>query len=77
MRTEEPNVQALIVVDVQRAFVEGVDEVPDVGRLLSTIRIQLAAARTVSAHAVYLQNAETGDGCCGTSLESVLREGKG
>ncbi|MDQ2850573.1 MAG: isochorismatase family protein [Actinomycetota bacterium] len=64
MRTEEPDVQALVVVDVQRAFVEGRSAVPDAERLLSAIKIQLAAARAARAQVVYLQNdgtSETGD----------------
>ncbi|WP_055563577.1 isochorismatase family protein [Streptomyces atriruber] len=58
-------VQALIVVDMQNAFVGGEGAVPDVGRLLESVRGLLARARESGALVVQLQN----DGEPGTSDE--------
>lgn len=80
MRTVEPNVQALVVVDVQRAFVEGRSAVPDADLLLSAIKTQLAAARAVQALVVHLQNDgtnETGDAPGTDGWELALEPGAG
>lgn len=58
------NPQCLIVVDVQRAFVEGDMAVPAADRVLAAVRTQVASARDAGALVVHLQNdgtAETGD----------------
>ncbi|MEU5833892.1 isochorismatase family protein [Streptomyces diacarni] len=54
-------VDALLVVDMQTAFVTGADAVPDAARVLSATRRLLAAARAAGAPVVHLQNdGETG-----------------
>ena len=80
MRTGEPNVQALVVVDVQRAFFEGSVAVPDAERLLAAIKTQLVAARAARAVVVYLQNdgsSETGDAPGTDGWELALEPGVG
>ncbi|MEU0808948.1 cysteine hydrolase family protein [Streptomyces sp. NPDC005970] len=56
MTTQVPPAQALIVVDVQAAFVSGPDAVPDAPRMLEGIEGLLARARTEGALVVHLQN---------------------
>ncbi|WP_320672027.1 isochorismatase family protein [Patulibacter defluvii] len=51
-----PPVEALLLVDLQRAFVDGPDAVPDGERVLATARRLLAAARGAGALVVQLQN---------------------
>ena len=56
--------QCLIVVDMQRSFVEGDGAVPARNTLMPAVRTQLAAARSAKALVVHLQNdgaPETGD----------------
>ncbi|MER7794549.1 cysteine hydrolase family protein [Streptomyces sp. NPDC097640] len=65
MTTQVPPVQALIVVDVQAAFVSGPDAVPDAPRMLEGIEGLLARARTEGALVVHLQN----DGPAGAADE--------
>lgn len=80
MRTEEPNVQAVMVVGVKRAFVEDRGAVPEAERSPSTINLHLAAARTATARVVYLQNDETsgtGDGRGTDGSEHALARGAG
>lgn len=48
--------QALIVVDVQRAFVVGEHAVPGAGPLTSAVTYQLQAARAARSLVVHLQN---------------------
>lgn len=57
-----PTVDALIVIDVQTAFVTGADAVPDHVRLLGSVSVLLAAARSAGAPVIFLQN----DGEVGT-----------
>ncbi|MDJ1131738.1 cysteine hydrolase family protein [Streptomyces iconiensis] len=49
-------VHALLVVDMQTAFVTGKDAVPDAERVVARTRELLAAARASGALVVYLQN---------------------
>lgn len=80
MRTGEPNAQALVVVDVQRASFEGNTAVPDAERLLVAITTQVAAARAARALVVYLQNdgsSETGDAPGTDGWELALEPGVG
>ncbi|WP_369201699.1 isochorismatase family protein [Streptomyces sp. PU-14G] len=49
-------VDALLVVDMQTAFVTGAEAVPDAARVLSGTRRLLAAARAVGAPVVHVQN---------------------
>ncbi|MFJ8585260.1 isochorismatase family protein [Streptomyces sp. NPDC093595] len=49
-------VQALLLVDLQRAFVSGAEAVPDAARLLRHSRDLLARARAGGALVVHLQN---------------------
>lgn len=65
MATHIPPVHALIVVDVQSAFVSGPDAVPDAPRMLEGIKDLLARARTAGALVVHLQN----DGPAGAADE--------
>lgn len=51
-----PRAQALVVVDVQRAFVSGPDAVPDHARLLRATNQLLDRARSAGALVVFLQN---------------------
>ena len=51
-----PEVQCLVVVDLQRVFVEGEDAVPAATALLPAVEEQLAAARAAGALVVLLQN---------------------
>jgi nicotinamidase-related amidase len=53
---------ALIVIDVQKAFVTGAEAVPDHARLLKSIEALIANARTAKAPIIFLQN----DGAPGT-----------
>ena len=55
-------VQALLIVDVQSAFVSGADAVPDAARVLDRTHDLLARARAAGALVVHLQN----DGGAGT-----------
>ncbi|WP_052230568.1 cysteine hydrolase family protein [Streptomyces sp. CT34] len=55
-------VQALLVVDVQSAFVSGGEAVPDAARVLDRTRDLLSRARAAGALVVHLQN----DGAPGT-----------
>lgn len=52
----QTTVDALIVIDVQRAFVTGADAVPDHARLLSAIAKLIEAARSAGAPVIFLQN---------------------
>lgn len=56
---------ALIVVDVQVAFVSGVEAVPDHARLLTAIETLIASARAATVPVIFLQN----DGEPGTADE--------
>jgi nicotinamidase-related amidase len=71
MRQPDPSqvdaVDALVVVDVQNAFVTGPDAVPEYARLLSRIEVLLASARSVGAPVIFLQN----DGRPGAADEPV------
>jgi len=51
-----PLADALIVVDLQRAFVTGPDAVPEAGALLDAVSVLLDRARTAGALVVHLQN---------------------
>lgn len=51
-----PPVQALVVVDVQSAFVSGEGAVPDAARLVDTTADLIARARRSGALVVHLQN---------------------
>lgn len=64
IQTQGPDVQALLVVDMQRAFVQGADAVPAAPGLLTAVKTQLSRARAAGAQVVHLQNdgtSETGD----------------
>lgn len=52
----QTTVDALIVIDVQRAFVTGADAVPDHARLLPAITILIEEARSAGAPVIFLQN---------------------
>src|ERR1044072_9453967 len=52
----QPPVEALIVVDVQSAFVAGRDAVPGAPRLLDRTNDLIARARTSGSLIVHLQN---------------------
>ena len=56
------NVEALIIVDVQHAFVSGAEAVPASERLIASIGILIAKARAANAPLIFLQN----DGEVGT-----------
>lgn len=56
MTAPVPPVQALLVVDVQSAFVAGPDAVPEASRLLDRTNDLIARARTGGALIVHLQN---------------------
>lgn len=80
MKTERPEVQALLVVDMQRAFVQGAGAVPAARGLLIAVSTQLAKARAAGAEVVHLQNdgtRETGDepGTAGWELALEPAEG--
>jgi nicotinamidase-related amidase len=49
-------VDALVLVDLQRAFTRGPHAVPDADRLLVTVGTLLAAARSAGADVLHLQN---------------------
>jgi nicotinamidase-related amidase len=49
-------VDALLVVDVQAAFVTGPEAVPEQARLLSMVEVLLARARSACAPVIFLQN---------------------
>jgi nicotinamidase-related amidase len=49
-------VDALIVVDVQNAFVTGPDAVPEHVRLVAMVKVLLAQARSAGAPIIFLQN---------------------
>jgi nicotinamidase-related amidase len=49
-------VDALIVVDVQNAFVAGLDAVPGHARLVAMVEVLLAQARSAGAPVIFLQN---------------------
>jgi nicotinamidase-related amidase len=51
-----PQPQALILVDLQRSFVEGDTAVPGSARLMAAVGEQLAAARRARAVVVHVQN---------------------
>lgn len=65
MSSKSPLVQCLIVVDMQKAFVEGAGASPQMPRVLPAVRQQVAAARAAGVLVVYLQN----DGSPGSSDE--------
>ncbi|HEX6684543.1 MAG TPA: isochorismatase family protein [Candidatus Limnocylindrales bacterium] len=56
MDSEVPPVECLIVVDVQRGFVEGPHAVPDAERLVGRLSWLLSQARRAGAFVVHLQN---------------------
>ncbi|WP_434599611.1 cysteine hydrolase family protein [Streptomyces sp. A5-4] len=58
-------VHALLVVDVQTAFVSGADSVPEAPRLLERTKDLITRARTAGALVVHLQN----DGAAGSDDE--------
>jgi nicotinamidase-related amidase len=62
----EATADALIVVDVQVAFVSGVEAVPEHARLLTAIETLIAAARAAAVPVIFLQN----DGEPGTADET-------
>jgi nicotinamidase-related amidase len=47
---------ALIIVDIQVAFVAGIEAVPDHARLLAAIEALIAAARAAKVPVIFLQN---------------------
>lgn len=49
-------VECLIVVDMQRAFVEGADASPQMPQVLPAVRQQISAARAAGSFVVQLQN---------------------
>lgn len=51
-----PEVQALLLIHIQRAFVEVGSPVPGARRLLSAVHEQLARARAAGAVVIHLQN---------------------
>lgn len=51
-----PRAQALVVVDVQRAFVSGPEAVPDHARLMRATELMVGNARSAGALVVFLQN---------------------
>ncbi|WP_439501237.1 isochorismatase family protein [Aminobacter ciceronei] len=53
---EAPTAQALIVVDVQSAFVSGTDAVPGHKRLLSAVATLLENARASGVAVIFIQN---------------------
>ena len=54
--TEPATAHALVVVDMQHAFVVGAHAVPDAPRLLSAVEQQLHSARAAGCLVVHLQN---------------------
>ena len=62
MNSKAPPPQALIVIDLQRAFTSGDDAVPDAADLLRQIHTLLRRARAAAALVIHLQN----DGAGGT-----------
>ncbi|MES4902435.1 MULTISPECIES: isochorismatase family protein [unclassified Streptomyces] len=67
MTTPVPPTQALIVVDVQSAFVSGPSAVPDAPRMLERVTDLTARARAAGALVVHLQN----DGPAGAADEPM------
>lgn len=65
MSPKSPAAQCLVVVDMQRAFVEGADASPQIPQLMPAVRQQLSAARSAKALVVQLQN----DGAPGAADE--------
>jgi nicotinamidase-related amidase len=61
----EATADALIVVDVQVAFVTGIEAVPQHARLLTAIETLIALARAAQVPVIFLQN----DGAPGTADE--------
>ena len=59
------SVEALVIVDMQQAFVTGDEAVPDAARVVARTSELLARARTAGAYVVHLQN----DGGPGTPDE--------
>ncbi|NNP75743.1 isochorismatase [Acinetobacter sp. Ac_3412] len=49
-------VDALVIVDMQNAFVSGVEAVPKSEQLVASIRILIAKARSANAPVIFLQN---------------------
>lgn len=60
-----PFAQCLIVVDMQRAFVEGSGASPQMSQVLPAVRQQVTAARAAGSLVVHLQN----DGVAGSADE--------
>ncbi|VXB60239.1 isochorismatase family protein [Nocardioides sp. AX2bis] len=56
MSPKAPVVECLIVVDMQRAFLEGANASPQIPQLLPAVLQQLSAARQADALVVQLQN---------------------
>ncbi len=61
----EATADALVVVDVQVAFVTGIEAVPDHAGLLKAVETLIAAARAAKVPVIFLQN----DGAPGTTDE--------
>lgn len=55
-REQDMPVDALLIVDVQKAFVLGPDAVPDHATLTSMVEMLLSKARTAGAPTIFLQN---------------------
>ncbi|AMS39144.1 MULTISPECIES: isochorismatase family protein [Aminobacter] len=53
---EVPTVEALVIVDVQRAFVSGAEAVPDHLSLLSAVTLLLDQARLAGVPVIFIQN---------------------
>lgn len=51
-----PTAHALMVIDMQRAFVEGPGAIPQIGKVLPGVRRQIETARAAGALVVFLQN---------------------
>ncbi len=56
MNTQVNPAEALVVVDVQRAFVRGAGALPDAARLVDRTAELIARARAAGAYIVHVQN---------------------
>ncbi|MEB3790966.1 isochorismatase family protein [Acinetobacter sp. IK40] len=54
--TQQNNADALIVIDVQRAFVTGAEAVPASESLIAALDLLIAKARATNAPVIFLQN---------------------
>ncbi len=53
--TQQNNADALIVIDVQRAFVTGAEAVPASESLIAALDLLIAKARATNAPVIFLQ----------------------